>query len=347
MSFDIFSYAYGGFDQLLNDHVLATSAKVAEVIGPVAWTLMGIYIVFWGFCHIRGLIDEPVTDGAFRMIKLTVILGMALNTALYGEHVIQFAMKAPEALASAIALNGSTVSEAGIATTGDAIVSSVIETASEIWSEAGVMNGNFGHYLIAIFFIVGGTVIAAIGFLLYLSAKVGLVFSLSIGPIFILMAMFDSTRPYFNSWVNVVVGFMVSILFVLFGIGFGFAFFEDVAIGAAELALGKQVLMGITQLSAASTIGIACILVAKGMATSIISGFNLSIRDAMHQAGAAKRAAGGAIGMPGKAARGALNAARLGKAAAAVATGGKAAIVSGAAAGVGAMFRASNSIRRG
>lgn len=347
MSFDIFSYTYAGFDQLLNEHVLATSAKVAEVIGPTSWKLVGIYIVLWGFAHVRGMIDEPVTDGIFRVLKWTIALGLALNTALYAEHIVNFTMTAPEALASLVALNGQMVSETGMASTGDAIVSNVIETSQSIWSEAGVMNGNFGHYIVAIFFAAGGTVIALVGFLLYMMAKIGLVFSLSVGPIFIVFVLFDSTRPYFNAWVNAVAGFMMSIVFVLAAVGFSFSFFEKVATRAASLTLGEQLLQGMVQISAAATIGVVTIFMAKNMASQIMSGFNLSIRETMGKARAGQLAAKSAMGMPGKAARGALNAARLGKVAAAVATGGKAAIVSGAAAGVGAMFRASNSIRRG
>lgn len=328
---DIFAKAYDGFDTILNDYVLETAQKIAETIAPVAWTMMGIYIVLWGFAMIRGMIDEPVTDGLFRMLKLSLIVGFALQIGVYGQWIVDTCINTPEVLASKMSL-GHAVSAGSVGQTGDALVNKVLDTAKEIWSQAGIMNGNVGHYFIAIVFCSLGLIMAGLGFIFFLMAKVGLVFSLAVGPLFILMLMFKPTQRFFESWVTLVVGFMLQIVFILAAVGFAFYIFQKVADRAAQLTAGQQLLEAPVQLAAATMLGVVLLFVAKSMASSVSNGFNISLGEVSHKMSHAGRV--------GRAATDLVKAKATGGASLAI----KAA---GAAKTAGQGFRAMNTVRRG
>jgi type IV secretion system protein VirB6 len=59
--------------------------------------------MFWGWSMIRGVITEPITDGVTRIVKLTVICGIALSFGLYSQFLVDWLWQSPDRLASIIA----------------------------------------------------------------------------------------------------------------------------------------------------------------------------------------------------------------------------------------------------
>lgn len=329
--FDTFSYIYDGFDHLLRDYVLGSAARVATEIGATAYILMGVYILLWGLAMMRNAIEEPVVDGVVRLLKLSVILGLALNTGRYAEYIVDFFLQTPEAMAQVIVL-GEATSGGSIGGTADALVQRVIDTASGIWDQAGVLNGNMGHYALAILVIVFGFVVAAVAFMVFLFAKFGLVFLLALGPIFLVLAMFDATRPFFEGWLRQLVTLLLTMIFILAGATFIFAMVEAVADRTAALIARDQLLQGVTQLGAVAVAGTVLLLNVKGLAAAVANGFTMSMGHAL------RRAPGMGTAM-GLASRGA----------AATATGGASVVVGTAASAAKAAthaLRAKNTVRR-
>lgn len=226
--FDTFSYVYDGFDQLLNDYVLDSAEKLSTAIAPTAYAMLAIYFVLWGFSMIRNIIEEPVTDGLFRMLKVSLILGFALNSGRYAGDITGFFMQTPEAMAQVVVLDSST-DGASIGSTADALVQRTIDSGTKIWDQAGVMNGNVGHYFVAILVMAFGFVLSAVAFMIFMFAKFGLVFLLALGPIFILMLMFGPTRALFEGWLRQLVTLALTMVFILAAATFIFSMVEAVA----------------------------------------------------------------------------------------------------------------------
>ena len=63
----------------LQAYISSTSASIIGAITPVATTLLMIYIMFWGWSMIRGVITEPITDGITRIVTLTIICAIIFS----------------------------------------------------------------------------------------------------------------------------------------------------------------------------------------------------------------------------------------------------------------------------
>lgn len=333
-SFDIYQYVYDGFDTLLNDYVLDTAQRISTTLTPVAYTMLCIYFVLWGFSMVRGLIREPVTDGLMRMVRIAIVLGIALGVGNYSTYVVDFFMQTPDAMAAVIALDG-TAEATSIGRTADSLVDRTINTATEIWNQAGIMNGNWGHYFVAFIVVFAGLTISAVAFLIFMFSKIGLVFLLALGPMFVLMAMFKQTMPFFEGWLKQLVTYMLTMIFVLAAVNFIFSMVSAVVDRVTPMMLSDYLLQGMVQLSAIGVCGVVVLLNVKSMATGIAGGLNMAMSGPLRQ-----MMMGGGVG---RVARIGLGAVTGGVATGVMAVKG----VSLAARSVGNLARASNSIRSG
>ena len=50
-----------------------------RAIEPAAVTLAAIYVMVWGFLHLKGAVEEPVLTGAMRIVRLVVVFGVGLR----------------------------------------------------------------------------------------------------------------------------------------------------------------------------------------------------------------------------------------------------------------------------
>jgi len=76
---------------------------VIQLLQGVIFPLLIIYIAWWGWGMIRGMIKEPVVDGFMRIVKMAVVFGVALNMANNQTRLIDFFWDAPDALSDKIA----------------------------------------------------------------------------------------------------------------------------------------------------------------------------------------------------------------------------------------------------
>jgi type IV secretion system protein VirB6 len=141
---------------------------------------------------------------------LVVILGGALQLWLYNAVIVDTFFNAPGQLAAA------TIGAFDSVSIVDRIIFSGDDTARLLMEKGGLWDGNLSYYLagFAVYFIVGLTAIYTI-FLLTLS-RIALSILLALGPLFITLLLFDSTKRFFESWVAQLANYaLISILTVL------------------------------------------------------------------------------------------------------------------------------------
>jgi type IV secretion system protein VirB6 len=88
--------------------------------------------------------------------------------------------------------------------------------AEQLWHRGGLLNGDLGNYLAGgvVWFLIGLLCVYAM-FLIALSSIASAVL-LAIGPLFIAMLLFDSTRRYFEAWIAQLANYaLISVLTVL------------------------------------------------------------------------------------------------------------------------------------
>ncbi len=196
----------------LSSYIGQNTATVAQVLEPAVVTLATIYVMVWGYLQLTGRVEEPVTTGLRRIVVLVVVIGGALHLWLYNTVIVDTFYNAPAALAGAV------VGTANPVATVDSIWESGGQVAGFLWSKGGVFGGDVGFYVAgAMVWLLMGLLCVYTMFLIALSSIASAVL-LALGPLFIVMLLFDATRRYFEAWIAQLAAYaLITILTVLVG----------------------------------------------------------------------------------------------------------------------------------
>jgi type IV secretion system protein VirB6 len=195
---------------LLSGYIGENTARIAGALEPAVVTLGVIYVMAWGYLQLTGQIEEPFIGGMKKLITLAVILGCALNLWLYDSLIVDMFFNAPGQIGALLvgAFNPVDIVDQIIFEGGDA--------ANLLLQKGGLLDGNFAYYLagIGVYVIVGLTAIYTI-FLLSLS-RIALSVLLALGPLFIALLFFQSTKRFVEAWLAQLANYaFVAILTVL------------------------------------------------------------------------------------------------------------------------------------
>lgn len=179
---------------LLSTYIGDNTARVSAVLEPTIVTLGILYVMIWGYLQFMGKIEEPFTDGIKRIVTLAVILGAALRLWLYNSVIVDTFFNAPSDLVASVIGAYDSVSIV------DQIIYAGDDAASLLIQKGGLFDGDFSYYIagFAVYLIVGLTAIYTI-FLLALS-RIALSVLLALGPMFVALLFFDSTKRFFEAW---------------------------------------------------------------------------------------------------------------------------------------------------
>ncbi len=192
----------------IQDNVVA----VAEGIKDPAFTLLGVYVLFWGFSHMLNQIQEPMTDTLKRLLKIIFILGIAFNTATYNAYITETIATGPEQLAGLLI---GVDANAQVASTIEKIYTDMWEVGSKFWNNAGVFDGNFGFYFVAVIIYGIACALSAYAAFLVILSKVAVAILVAIGPLFIVATLFDATRRFFENWAGMLCNYALILVLVV------------------------------------------------------------------------------------------------------------------------------------
>jgi type IV secretion system protein VirB6 len=195
--------------QLVN-YIGTNTAIVAATLEPAIVTLATVYVMVWGYLQLTGRIEEPLVAGLKRLVTLAVVLGSAVHLWLYNSILVDTFYRAPVQLAAAVAGTADPI------TTVDAIWSHGGAVADFLWSNGGVFSGDVGYYVAgAVVWVLMGLLCVYTMFLIALSS-IALTVLLALGPLFLALLLFDSTRRFFEAWLAQLANYaLITILTVL------------------------------------------------------------------------------------------------------------------------------------
>jgi type IV secretion system protein VirB6 len=202
--YQVFEFIDGQFKTPLETFVSEGTSNIAEwVTGPLT-AAVTLYVVFYGYLVLRGTIQDPILEFATRAIKLAIIVTLVKNAGEYQTYVSDvFFNVLPHEIAQALN-TGSTPS----ASTFDSLLDRGQKSATEIWSRASwlgdITTGLAGMMVIVVSFLVAG-----IGYVVSLYARLALAIILAIGPIFVALAMFQTTRRFTEAWIGQLANFVI------------------------------------------------------------------------------------------------------------------------------------------
>ena len=212
-NFGFYSRMFTELSNALNSYVSDTASNVIGAISPVATTLVTIYVMLWGWSMMRGVISEPITDGVGRIIRLSVIVGIALQIGLYNSFLADWLWDAPDALASYVGGNDGTNNAQYL----DSLMSKMYDFGDAYYQKSMANKNAFGipdlGLLIMAWALWAAAVVATgYGAFLLALAKMGLAVALGVGPIFILLTIFEPTKRFFDAWIGQVLNYVFLVM---------------------------------------------------------------------------------------------------------------------------------------
>lgn len=211
-------------DSIVVTNISSTSQDIMIAISSVATQLLIIYMMFWGWSMMRGIIQEPVTDAVNRFIRLSIILGLATSLGLYQTYIVNFLWNTPDALASVITSNSAAANNGQFL---DELFTQQYKFGSQFIEKARASESLIPDVAMIIagwaVWVFSALIVGYAGFLMVLS-KFGLAILIAVGPIFLLMLVFESTKRFFEQWLGQCITFILLVVLtaasirMLFGI---------------------------------------------------------------------------------------------------------------------------------
>ncbi|WP_375707720.1 type IV secretion system protein [Bartonella sp. AA1HLJMS] len=225
-----------------------------------------IYVIFMGYNIISGRSSTPLWEFIATAFKLGIIVALATNTAHYNAWVRDiFFNDLPNAIANVT--QGAAHSDQNVWDHLLRQAGAHVFDASEKytgWTEAGKF---LVTWLAGFICLIDATAMAIIGFVVSMFAKLGLFLVLSIGPLFISLSMFSSTRKFTEAWLGQVVNFiLLQVLVVLLG-GLYIKFAIKIFSGTLE-----DIMLSLINFSAVGLCGIYLFIKLPDIASALASG---------------------------------------------------------------------------
>ncbi|OYX07145.1 MAG: type VI secretion protein, partial [Sphingomonadales bacterium 32-68-7] len=179
---------------------------------PALTILLTLYVAFFAFSLITGRSRIGISALTPRMITLGMVLTFATSWIAYQGMVWNLAVGAPDEIASA--LMGTSGSSTQIfADKIDVVFAALIEAAGDQTAQAGAASTFSPPGLLWL----GATLLLLGTVGLLATCKIALAILLAVGPIFVVLALFQGTRGLFTGWLKGVVMLAITPLFAVLG----------------------------------------------------------------------------------------------------------------------------------
>ena len=196
--------------QIVDEFIVGGAANVAREMNHILSALVTIYVVLWGYRMLAGL--APVRGLLLEFVKLSAVLLLVTNFENYNTFVKDPLFTLPEYMASAATGSDPTLGLVGLV---DRVLTSGFEVGAAYWSEAGLLLGDMGLYLLAILIWISVAIPTALAAFLLILSKIYMGVLLVFGPLVIALTLFDRTRGYFERWIIEIVNRSLVILLAI------------------------------------------------------------------------------------------------------------------------------------
>ena len=210
-------------DFAISGYYLAAASRVAAAAITPFRTLITVFIVLWGLALWRGLINEPLSDGVARVFRIVLVGTIALGAGVYGPVIASFIYRTPAELATVVAGAGvlpELVMDAALSR-GDDIASAYMRLIS--WTSLG---SSLVAFVTAFIVWLFTAFVVLYGAALIVLSKVILGIVIALGPLFIALLLFDTTKRFFESWLGQALNYLFIYGFVSAAVNIMFALWQ-------------------------------------------------------------------------------------------------------------------------
>ncbi len=192
----------------VNNFIAGEVGSVSALLEPAVTTLAVVYVMMWGYLQLTGKIEEPVFEGARRILILGIILVMTFKISQNIAPLLDVFVQSPQNLAAGMLGATPMATVDTIWSQGSAVGDALLSEGS-LFSESGLSLIACG---IICYLCIGLTTLY-VAFLMAL-ALIALAILLALAPIFIVMLLFDSTKRFFEAWIAQLANYALIIILV-------------------------------------------------------------------------------------------------------------------------------------
>src|SRR5690606_7551902 len=85
--YEVFAFVDEQFRTPLETFISDGTSNISEWVSGPLTTAITLYVVLFGYLVLRGSIQEPILDFAYRVIKLAIILMLVRNASEYQTYI--------------------------------------------------------------------------------------------------------------------------------------------------------------------------------------------------------------------------------------------------------------------
>jgi type IV secretion system protein VirB6 len=196
------------------------TAGVSNVVGAMTTTaLIGVtlYFTIMGYMIIAGRVEAPVQEFTIKGVKIALIGFFALSAGNFTNYVMGGLNGLESGLSEAVSTVGGNPAPANVYEALDNVIDKGLDSASKCFDKT--KDADFGPsigWAVAGMVIAGSTcVLAVIGGVMILLAKLMLSILFVVGPFFILLMMFPATAGFFDKWFGQAMTYVMSIVVIM------------------------------------------------------------------------------------------------------------------------------------
>ena len=242
MAIDTFSKIDQQLAEPIQQFVTEGVSNLASAVSGPLKAAVTLWIIFQGIAIMRGLVNEPVLDFAVKAMKVVVIVALATQVSTYNEYVKNVFFEAlPKEIGNALAGSGAIVPNANAF---DSFVQKGYQSAEGLWRQGGLTNP--GPAFLGAFVMLIAGFGAVVAYTVSLYAKVALAIVLAVGPVFIALALFNSTKRFTESWLGQVVNYVVLQALVMVVLSLVLKVADKFAATSASADFGQAMMAALT-----------------------------------------------------------------------------------------------------
>lgn len=208
------------FDGAITGFTGGAIARINTWVSGLTASILGIWFLNFGWAVLRREVQEPVQTTFKKVLMNVVLVALATRNAIYKEWVVDLFSGLQLDMARAFAPAGSPLqSAANIWSAIDAYGNQTGQLMNSIFTSTifslSALAGGFAVFL----FAAGSLIFMIVSLCAVAYTKVVMAFLAVIGPIFILAAVFESTRKWAWNFVGAMLGAVVLMWFFFFALG--------------------------------------------------------------------------------------------------------------------------------
>lgn len=285
----------------LGDQVSTVSSQIGSYSATFALSGVALYAVMWTVAFVTGSQNGDWLSFVKWFTRAMILIGVAGTGSLYSDYVIDTFWATPAEVAQFVADGG--MAQDGVSydlkgklnfgTALDMAANKGVCAGTSIWQATTTwdLSKSLGYFIAGLIIVLGVVLFVAMAAGLSFIGYASLSIVLTLGPLFLILGIWDSTKPMMEAWVRTAMNYAIYgvVLMVVVGVAIGlvtdFAGENMEGVETGTLTLLEAMSLGVRSLFAFA-IATALLFKADDISASIVGGISLGAIGSLTKAAA-------------------------------------------------------------